>query len=293
MGGFGSWLLAFRPKTLTAALVPIVAGVAWVHFKTGEVPWWIPGFALAASVFIQIGTNLVNDAVDFKKGADTEERLGPVRVTQKGIFTGKQVMTMAAFFFGLAIVFGVPLVLHGGWPILLIGLVSVLLGYAYTAGPFPLAYLGLGDPFVILFFGLVAVGGVVFLMTGTWDLPAFWLGLQVGLHATVLIAINNLRDVRGDAKVGKRTLPVRWGVGFARGEIAVLALSPFLLNLFWWKEAGPWAFALPLLTLPLALKIVKMVFVTDPGPAYNGFLAKAAGLHLGFGVLLSAGLALC
>jgi 1,4-dihydroxy-2-naphthoate octaprenyltransferase len=294
MSSWKAWLLAFRPKTLTAALVPIMAGTAWVFSRSAGEPltWWVPALALFASVFIQIGTNLVNDAVDFKKGADTDERIGPVRVTQQKIFTLRQVLWMGSAFFLLAALCGLPLVLKGGTTILLIGLASILLGYGYTAGPFPLAYLGLGDPFVILFFGLIAVGGLVYLMTGVWFRDAWVLGLQTGLHATVLIAINNLRDMNGDAKVGKKTLPVRFGLSFGRYEIAVLAIAPFLLNLYWLRQ-GWWPVVLPLLSLPLALKIVKLIFETEPSPAYNRFLAKGAGLHLAFGALLSLGFILC
>jgi 1,4-dihydroxy-2-naphthoate octaprenyltransferase len=248
---------------------------------------------MLASFFIQIGTNLINDAVDFKRGADTEERIGPIRVTQKGIFTAKQVWLVGSLFFLAAVLCGVPLVMHGGWPIVVIGVFSVLFGYAYTAGPYPLAYLGLGDLFVILFFGLIAVGGLVFLMTGAWQVPALILGLQIGLHATVLIAINNLRDVNQDLKVNKKTLPVRFGQKFAKFEIAALLLTPFVLNLYWFSHAGLWAALLPLITLPLAFKIVKLVYVTGPSPEYNRFLAMSAGLHLLFGCLLSLGLVLC
>lgn len=299
MSNFKSWVLAFRPKTLTAALVPVVVATAWsaFYFRTnapaGGIDWWVPGLALLASFCIQIGTNLVNDAVDFHKGADTEERIGPARVTQKGIFTSRQVMWMAGLFFLIAVICGIPLVLRGGWPIVAIGLASVGMGYAYTAGPFPLAYLGLGDLFVILFFGLVAVAGLAFLTTGAWHPETFLLGLQIGFLATVLIAINNLRDHQGDAKVGKRTLPVRFGVRFARSEIAAMAFGPFLLNLVWLKWAGPWAAFLPFLCLPLALKVVTLVFKTEPSPAYNQILAKGAGLQLTFGLLLSIGFALC
>jgi len=288
-----AWLLAFRPKTLTAALVPILTGAALVYFQKHTVQWWIPILALFASFFIQIGTNLINDAVDFQKGADTEARLGPVRVTQRGIFTASQVWIMGSLFFVLALLCGIPLVLQGGWPIVMIGVLAILFGYAYTAGPFPLAYLGLGDLFVILFFGLVAVGGLVFLMTGAVALSALVMGLQIGLLAAVLIAINNLRDMNQDIQAGKKTWPVRFGARFARLEIAFLTLVPFLLNLYWWYAAGIWAALLPLIALPLAIKIVKLVFRTEPSALYNQYLAKSAGLHLMFGCLLAVGLILC
>lgn len=287
-----SILLAFRPKTLTAALVPCVAGTALVRAIGLTWDGWVLFYALMASFFIQIGTNLVNDAVDFKKGADTEKRIGPQRITQAGILSARQVMALGSLCFVLAVVCGVPLVMKGGWVIVGIGLVSVLMGYAYTAGPFPLAYLGLGDLFVILFFGLLAVMGVVFLNTGEWLIEAFILGLQIGLHATVLIAINNLRDRSGDVLVNKKTLAVRFGVKFSRWEIAALCFLPFLFNIYWWWEGYKIPALMSLLALPLAVKITKNVFSTEPSPAYNRFLGQAAGLHMAFGLLLAMGFAL-
>lgn len=290
-GQIKSILLAFRPKTLTAALVPCVAGTALV--KAIGLSWdgWVLFYALMASFLIQIGTNLVNDAVDFKKGADTEKRIGPQRITQAGILSANQVMLLGSLCFLLAVLCGIPLVLKGGWVIVAIGVASVLMGYSYTAGPFPLAYLGLGDLFVIIFFGLLAVMGIVFLNTGEWMAEAFVLGLQIGLHATVLIAINNLRDHSGDRLVNKKTLAVRFGVKFSRWEIAALSFLPFVLNLYWWFEGYKIAAIVSLLAIPLAIKITKNIFNTEPSPAYNKFLGQAAVLHLVFGLLIALGFA--
>lgn len=289
MANLKAWVLAARPKTLTAALIPILVGTTLAKVETGKIIWWVSVLTLLASIFIQIGTNFVNDAVDFQKGADTEKRIGPQRVTQAGIFTARQVLWMGTFFFALAVLCGVPLVWLGGKAILGIGLISVAMGYAYTAGPFPLAYKGLGDLFVVLFFGLIAVGGVYYLHTGAWTSGAFYAGLQVGLHCAVLIAINNLRDHEGDRLVDKKTLPVRFGIRFARWEIAFLCFSPFLIGIYWLMQARYGAFLLPFLILPLAMLISKLVFKTEPSPAYNKFLGKAAALHMVFGVLLSVG----
>lgn len=287
------WVLAFRPKTLTAALVPILVGTAWVYFLGYRVQIWISALALLASFFIQIATNLVNDAADFEKGADTETRLGPTRVTQSGLFTAKQVWMMSAVFFLLATACGLPLVIHGGWPIVIVGLLSLFFAYGYTAGPFPLAYLGLGDFFVILFFGLIAVSGLVYLQTQSWDLGSFLLGLQIGLHAAVLIAINNLRDSAQDVLVGKKTLAVRLGKDLARLQIGLMIFLPFVLNFLWLPTVGAWAVFLPFLALPLAFKIFKLILETEPGTRYNQFLGMSAGLHLMFGLLLGLGLVLC
>lgn len=282
-------LLAFRPKTLTAALVPCVAGTALAS-ATGQVDSLAFVMAILASFCLQIGTNLVNDSVDFVKGADTAERIGPRRITASGVMSPQKVMGLAFVFFFLAVLFGIPLVLKGGMMILVIGFVSLLMGYAYTAGPFPLAYLGLGDLFVIFFFGLIAVGGMFFIHTGGYDLDAFWLGLQIGLHATVLIAINNLRDRSGDQKVGKKTLAVRWGESFSKTEIIFLLLMPFLMNWYWWNEGFRSALWLPVLVLPLALVLARLIWTTSPGPIYNQFLGMGAGVHFLFGLLVSLGI---
>lgn len=282
-------LLSSRPKTLTAAFVPVLAATAYAFAVQGVVHWGISLCALLSSFFIQIGTNLVNDAADFKTGADTSERIGPMRVTQTGVFSYGQVMFFAGLSFLCAIALGVPLVMWGGWPIVIVGLISVLMGYAYTAGPFPLAYKGLGDLFVILFFGLVAVGGMFYLQAGALNLGAVILGLQVGFHATVLIAINNLRDVDGDSKVNKKTLAVRFGKSFVRKEIWFLLLAPFALTLYWGYQGEFWAFLLPWSVLPLAVKLGKLIQTTEPSPEYNKFLGQAAGIHLLFGIFTSVG----
>lgn len=287
-----AWLLATRPKTLVAAVSPILVGTALpVAYHHGW-NWTFTICALLASLFIQIGTNFVNDAVDFEKGADTETRIGPQRVTQAGIFSSTQVKWMAALMFALAVVCGIPLVIQGGMPIVIIGLCSVAMGYSYTAGPFPLAYLGLAEIFVILFFGIIAVMGLNFIHSGLWSVPALLAGLQVGLMCTVLLAVNNLRDIAGDVLVHKKTLPVRFGKSFARCEIAFLCFAPYLMGIFWWRQ-GLWlAGLLPILTLPLAIKIVKNVFATEPSPVFNKFLAMSGALHLSFGVCLAVGLSL-
>ena len=284
------WLMALRPKTLTAALVPIIVATALVKSEGHAVLWWVSAFALLSSVFIQIGTNLVNDAIDFKKGADTETRIGPKRVTQSGLLSSRAVMAGGIFCFFVALVLGVPLVIQGGLPIVAIGVVSLFLGYAYTGGPFPLAYKGLGDLFVILFFGVIAVGGTYYLHTGTLSQGALVAGLQVGLLATVLIAINNLRDAPEDVKVGKKTIAVRFGERFARFEILALVFLPFVFGLFWFEGGNLRAAVLPLIGFPIARRVVTGVFMHPPSPIYNRFLAMAAGLHLAFGVLLAIAL---
>jgi 1,4-dihydroxy-2-naphthoate octaprenyltransferase len=284
-----SLIMAARPKTLSAAVVPIIATVGLVQSKGHLIEWWIVVFALFSSFCIQIGTNFVNDAMDFKKGADTETRIGPQRVTQQGLFSFKQVMWMATLFFMCAIAFGIPLVFRGGFPIITIGLVSVLMGYAYTSGPYPLAYKGLGDLFVILFFGLIAVGGMYYLLTGIYDMSAFVLGLQIGFLSTILIAINNLRDIYTDALVNKKTLAVRLGVTGGRVWICFLIVAPFLTGYYWLFQKQFALYVGPVLALPLGLLIMKKILRTEPSEIYNKFLAMSAAYGMLFSLFFYVG----
>lgn len=285
-----AWILALRPKTLTAALVPIVVATALAKATGAPIQWWISIAALIASFLIQIATNFINDAIDFDKGADTETRTGPQRVTQTGLLSRKQVMTAGFACLALALALGVPLVIEGGWPIVAIGVASLFLAYGYTGGPFPLAYLGLGDLFVVLFFGVIAVGGTFFLHTHKYTTPALIAGFQVGLLATVLIAINNLRDAPQDKLVGKKTLAVRFGIRFAKMEITVMAYLPFLLGMAYATPGWKWAGYAPLIVVPLAGRLVRGIWKAEPGPIMNRFLAQAAGLQVAFGFALALGL---
>jgi len=288
-GVFQNVILAFRPKTLTAAVVPCLVGTALAFNQNHSYSVGLLLCALFASVFIQIGTNLVNDAADFKKGADTEKRIGPRRITQAGVLTHKQVMLLGGASFLIAVLLGIPLILQGGISIVVIGIVSILMGYAYTTGPFPLAYRGWGDFFVVVFFGLVAVMGMHYLQTSQWTVASFVLGLQIGLLATVMIAVNNLRDIEGDRLVNKKTLAVRLGKTGARFEIAILCWLPYLVGSYWFVAGPERAFLLPLLSIPLAMKVTKNIFENEPGSFYNKILAQGAALHLVFGLLIGLG----
>lgn len=280
------WLLAFRPKTLVAAVVPVSVATAVVVHHGHGVHQLVVFCALIGAMSIQVATNLFNDAIDFHKGADNGERLGPRRVTQSGLLSSRSVFVGGLFFLGIAMLCGIPLVMAGGWPLVVIGLVSMAMAYAYTGGPWPLAYLGLGDLFVVLFFGLIAVVTTYFLQTGETSPDAWVAGLQVGFLATVLIAINNLRDTDGDRKVDKKTLAVRFGKNFVRWEILLLMFLSFGLGAYWYLSSRVLVAFLPLLTLPLAISIARGVFRNEPSPLYNQFLAKAAGLQVAFCALL-------
>lgn len=284
--------LTARPKTLTAAIVPILVATTLAQSEGYPVKWWVSVCALLSAVFIQIGTNFVNDALDFIKGADKETRLGDARASQSGWFTAKSVLWMGGVCFFLALVLGIPLVFEGGLPIMIVGLVSLLMGYAYTGGPWPLAYVGLGDLFVVIFFGLVSVGGVYFLQTQGLSVSALIAGLQIGLLATVLIAINNLRDLDQDRQIGKRTLAVRLGPRLGRWEVFGLIVGATSLQIFWFVRGWYWAALLPLVVLPFAYSLLNTLLRSEASRVYNRLLARAAFVHMIFGVLLSLGFGL-
>ncbi|NNE90685.1 MAG: 1,4-dihydroxy-2-naphthoate octaprenyltransferase [Verrucomicrobiales bacterium] len=277
------WLLAARPKTLPAAVVPVWVGNLPALLDGDEqFSWLLLAATLLSCLCIQIATNLFNDAIDFKKGADTENRLGPVRVTATGLLSQKQVMLAAGAFCLLAAFIAIPLVQARGWGVVAIGVVSLLLAYGYTGGPVPLAYKGLGEIFVILFFGLVAVIGSFWVQTGIWPAPqaVVIFAVQTGLLSAAMIAINNLRDTDEDRQTGKRTLAVRFGKTYARSEVTAFCLGPVALA----AVSGNW---LVFLLLPLSLFVVKGVWKNDPGPVYNKLLAISGLQLLAFAVLLT------
>jgi len=280
---------AFRPKTLSAAIVPVLLGSAASYMLFNEFKSVIFWCALFGAVFIQIGTNLVNDSADFSKGADKSDRKGPQRLTQSGAYSARAVMLMGTAAFVIAILFGIPLVMAGGWPLIVIGLVSVLMGYLYTTGPFPLAYIGAGDFFVVIFFGVVAVATTMYLHSGIWSPEGIVLGLQMGFLSTTLIAINNLRDIHEDARVGKKTMAVRLGVEGAKWEIAIVTYLPYLICAYWLIPHYSHVAVLPFFALFIAVPLIKRIFETEPSPEYNKFLARASLHTLVFCILLIVG----
>lgn len=282
---------AVRPRTLSCAVVPVLLGTA-VAATLGAARW-LPALAcLACSLLIQVGTNLVNDYADAERGADTADRLGPQRVTQSGLAEARTVKRWAATTFALALIPGAYLVALGGWPILVAGLLSFAAGYAYTAGPFPLGYHGLGDLFVLIFFGFVATLGSTWVQAGALPPQAWLAAVPAGCLATAILVVNNLRDAPTDALAGKRTLAVRLGLPAARAQYALLlalsfAAAPALLLL---GLGRAWVM-LPLLAGPLAVKPLLLV-LRGSGRALNEALAGTARLHLVVGALLALGLAL-
>jgi len=283
------WLLAARPKTLAASVTPVLVGSA-LAFQ-GTMHWSPFVFALLGSVFIQIGTNYVNDALDFKKGADTHTRLGPLRVTQAGLLDADAVLRGAYICFFLAALCGIPLILRGGWPIAAIGIASIVAAYAYTGGPYPLAYHGLGEVFVMIFFGLVAVCGSFYLQRLALD-PTAWIGgIAAGSLAVVILAINNLRDIENDRASNKRTLAARFGETFARAEIVFFAMLPFACVIAIAYLRQRLMMALPILAITLAIALLVRV-ARSRGVELNRCLALAGALEWIFGILYVIGAAL-
>jgi len=288
-GALRAWMMASRPPTLPAAIVPVLIGTAVALAQGAFRPWPFTA-ALFAAILIQIGTNFANDYFDFRKGADTPDRLGPVRVTQSGLIAPETVRNAMIIVFALAALLGLYLVFVGGLPILIIGLLSIAAGVLYTGGPFPLAYNGLGDLFVFIFFGLVAVIGTAYLHTDTVSALAIWASLPVAMLVTAIIVVNNLRDIDTDRVARKRTLAVLLGRRMTRSEYVILLLGAYAVLPIGWL-IGIWSVWtwLPWLTLPLALPLMSIV-LTETGRPLNRALAGTGRLHLLFGILFAASL---
>lgn len=285
---FKSILLAARPKTLPAAIVPVWAGCVLAWKITGSFHLALALATLIGAIAIQIATNFFNDAIDHAKGADTEKRLGPKRVTASGLMSRKAVLGWAVGFLAIATVCGLILFQARGWPIIAIGLPSLFLAYGYTGGPFPLAYRGLGEIFVILFFGFIAVCGTVFVQTGAWRPEAFLLGGQIGLLSAVLISINNLRDHEEDASTGKRTLAVRCGPKFAAMFIWLELKLAIFTGLGWFYFQFPYLAIAGVPVLLLGVRILWGILTTQPGPSYNRYLAFAGVQLIAFAAVFHA-----
>lgn len=284
-----AWILASRPPTLVAAAVPVAVGAACAEAAGGFRPW--PTLAaLMGALWIQIGTNFANDVFDYEKGADTEERLGPTRAVASGLLSAAQMRRGMVVAFAVAVVFGIVLVWFGGWPLVIIGVASILAGIAYTGGPYPLGYNGLGDVFVMVFFGFVAVCGTVWVNLLDLTPLAWWASMPPGALATAILVVNNVRDVDTDRVAGKRTLAVRLGRRAGMVEYVTLLASAYLVPvaLLALELTGPWVL-LPLLTLPFGALLCRRL-ATKTGRDLNPVLASTAKLLLLHGAFFAVGL---
>ena len=281
------WLLAARPRTLPAAVAPVLVGTA-LAVREGVFSAPIFVAALLGALFIQIGTNLSNDYSDARRGADTEDRLGPVRVTAGGLVPPRQVLRATWVAFGLAVLAGSYLIAVTGWELLLAGAASILAGVLYTGGPRPYGYAGLGEIFVFLFFGLVAVAGSYFAQTERLSAEALLLAIPVGLLAAAILVVNNVRDLETDRRAGKKTLAVRLGRSRTRVLYAAMIAGAYLTVTLPWLfgDLGP-AVLITWVSLRLALPMVKIVRTRTDGPTLNRALAGTGSLQLVFCLLLA------
>jgi 1,4-dihydroxy-2-naphthoate polyprenyltransferase len=284
--------MAARPRTLPAAIAPVLVGTAAAIYARGDLPR-VGAFiaALVGSIFIQIGTNLANDYSDAKRGADTVDRLGPVRVTASGLVAPRSVLVATWLAFGIAVAAGIYLAIVAGWIIIAVGVASIAAGVLYTGGPRPYGYAGLGELFVFLFFGLVAVNGSYYVQLERLDWVPFGLSVAVGCLATAILVVNNVRDIETDRRADKRTLAVRLGRDGARRLYLALVGGAYLALLVTLAaNGGPWWALLGFASAPLALKPARAVMTHTDGPALNGALAGTGALLGVFSLLLSIGL---
>lgn len=287
-----AWVMACRPRTLTAAVAPVAAGTGLAHMHEGFA--LLPALVtLAAAMLIQVGTNLANDYYDYRKGGDSEGRLGPVRVTQAGLIEGRDVLRGALLAFALSAAAGVWLALVAGWPVVVIGVASIASGIAYTGGPWPLGYHGLGDLFVFVFFGLLAVAGTCYVQVLEFRPDSLTAGVALGASSTAILAVNNLRDIRTDARAGKRTLAVRIGRGWTKVQYVLLVVSTAAVPLAGMGLHG-WSprVLLSLCALPAVAGSLRLVLTGREPAVLNRALAGTARFVGLFGVLLGLGFAL-
>ncbi len=286
---YKNWLLACRPKTLPAAIAPVIIGTA---LAIGDGGFHLPSAILCflGALVIQIGTNLANDYYDFKKGTDTSERLGPIRVTQAGLIAPQKVKLAYKLFFGVALVIAFQLALRGGWVLLAIGIAAVISGFLYTGGPRPLGYNGLGEIFTFVFFGPVAVAGTYYIQTREMNPAIILCGIAPGLLSAAILVVNNLRDIQTDAKANKKTLAVRFGREFSQNQyfvlIAVASLMPMIIYMLIQERIPIFLSATILL---FATPSIRTVFTSTDGRTLNRLLADTGMLLLLYSLIFSFG----
>ena len=289
-GSIRAWILAARPATLTAAFAPVAVGTACA-IHVGAFRFFPALAALLGAFLIQIGANFANDLFDFEKGADDEHRIGPLRAAQAGLLSASQLRRGMVLVFAAAVAVGVYLTLVAGWPVLLIGIASIAAGVAYTGGPYPLGYHGLGDLFVMIFFGFVAVCGTSYVQALHVPSLAWLASVPMGALCTAILVVNNVRDMKGDARAGKRTVAVRFGRRAAEWEYAVLLLLSYAVPVViaGRGETSAWVL-LPLITLPWAFMLFSSL-LRDRGRTLNLTLVSTARLLSVFGLLFAIGIA--
>jgi 1,4-dihydroxy-2-naphthoate octaprenyltransferase len=286
------WLVAARPRTLPAAVAPVLVGTSLAGLDDVFHPLRF-ACAVVASIFIQVGTNLANDYSDARRGADTEDRLGPVRVTAGGLMPPRQVLVGTWVAFAIAVAAGSYLIAVAGWQLLVVGVASIAAGVLYTGGPKPYGYEGLGEAFVFLFFGVVAVVGSYYVQVERLRWEAFALAVPVGLLAAAILVVNNVRDIETDRRAGKRTLAVRMGRERTRRVYAAMLALAFLSPIVIWLAGGlSWCLLFALLAAPLAVPLVRTVGTRTDGASLNGALGGTGKLLAVFSLLLAAGVLL-
>ncbi|MSQ41634.1 MAG: 1,4-dihydroxy-2-naphthoate polyprenyltransferase [Dehalococcoidia bacterium] len=291
-GGVRAWLLAARPPTLTAAVAPVLVGVG-LALRDDSFKFAPSLAALFGALALQVGANFANDVADFRRGADGAGRLGPPRATQQGLLTARAVIAGAALAFALAAVAGIYLTLVAGWAVIAIGAVSILAAVAYTAGPWPYGYRGLGELFTFAFFGVLAVAGTYFVQAGTVTDEALAVSLPVALTVSAILVVNNVRDLEADRRAGKRTLAVLLGRRAARAQFVAMLLLAYLAVVALWLAGSLSAWVLlPWLSAPFAIAPARAVLRRADGPSLNRALRETARLHLAFAALLALGITL-
>ena len=282
------WVQATRPKTLIASVAPVVMGVAMASTSVA-LAWWPALLTLLTAVCIQIGTNFVNDLADWRRGADQSDRIGPQRVMQAGLLSPGAMIAGICVVFGCALAAGTYLFLHSGVFVLIVGLTGVLLAFLYSVGPSPLAYNGLSDLMVLLYFGVLAVAGTWYVQAGDVGFPALLAGTGPGLLSTAILTVNNIRDLDQDQRAGRRTLIVRYGLGFGRWEYALCCVAAALVPVLLWRlgYATPWLLLATAGLIP-SIPLIREVW-TRSGAVLNQTLAKTAGLLVLYTILFCVG----
>ena len=287
---YTSIFLASRPKTLPAALLPVFLGTVLAISFSYDLDIVLLLSILLSTLCIQVATNFFNDALDGIKGADTNNRLGPKRMNASGELSSQSLIIAAITLCFMAITFSLPIVVARGLPIIIIGILALILSYCYTGGPLPLAYKGLGELFVILFFGVVAVSGTFYVFSGKLVTHALLLGIQSGLLCSVIIAINNARDIKEDKCSGKLTLAARFGIRFAKIEIFLLSILPYIIGLLWLPLESTMTALVPMIGLPFSILIAIMVAKTKPSKTYNKYLGLSVIAYTNFVLLVAISL---